>query len=919
MSLSMPNGRSRSSNSNSRVSISIMYRDFLKEIGAEESNTMDYLFGESSEEEGDDNDENENEDHDEDDTIPYNVGEKPSITTAAATTTSIVANSARRFRLFSPDNSTTTSSTTSDQELLQLWESKVEDNGNTVVDDDDLHHHQQYHEDEDHVDHDEEVKVTSTIAVPKDGETNSSSHQVEWREKLHQATIHQEHLMLQMMKLQNNQKASSPIKHKRENFVATKVDTKEGTYTPMVEQKETTARQGILLQDLVVGSPILLQEVSFRNDKLHQEWQSQQRQTVELQQKLNHLQSQFHYQQHQWQKESQQLFSPILSRTTNTTKIPRWDPTTPDAKIVSTSEAVSTAPKSVEDKNENKIIPELAVSSLSWLLQQKDERIRELEAQLDKSQRVQAEQKEELHTTREYRNKRDAEYQALLFQYEKDKKVWEDLKKEWQSHHQKEKEALIQQLDAANDLVQKQVTVNQQQREELQNFKTKTWNSELEETQNQIKIAIAQQKEKTKEFHQRIHELECRHEEERQSWSSQLEGYKTHIEENDADWECRLDKAQQRYAELESRYCKETQEWQDLLESCMTNTIEESEGGKEIFRFTSKEKHKCNVGFLSPIPHETSILLESTNNQLNNNETSVPIETVPSLSMENTIDNLMDELGKMDAERTAILEEIHRQDLTGVRQVNISQPTALEKSAWCCQNGSISDTKTQVCPLPVDTPQSSPRIRPAHDSSPNVLDTTSDSLVLDQTLTLLYNLKELMTCNGDMNEREASVLEQLEVLSELMQDQSSYQQMPDQSSYQSLLSSPKRGETIPEATSLDISRDDDYKAMWISGVQAAIDPWPALVSELTSRCEFLEQDRRDLARITEDILRNERESHRVMMQAAVATANREANQKLNELTQEHHHSIRIVYQSLCYRCQQGVYSMLGGEKAGCGK
>jgi hypothetical protein len=109
----------------------------------------------------------------------------------------------------------------------------------------------------------------------------------------------------------------------------------------------------------------------------------------------------------------------------------------------------------------------------------------------------------------------------------------------------------------------------------------------------------------------------------------------------------------------------------------------------------------------------------------------------------------------------------------------------------------------------VETPK--PRILPIDTNSSNgLLDTTSDSIVLDQTLSLLYTLKDLMTGQGgdNMNEREVSVLEQLEVLSVLMQDQSSL-------SYQSMLSSssPRRDEKAalsdhPTTTSLDFSRDD---------------------------------------------------------------------------------------------------------------
>ena len=101
----------------------------------------------------------------------------------------------------------------------------------------------------------------------------------------------------------------------------------------------------------------------------------------------------------------------------------------------------------------------------------------------------------------------------------------------------------------------------------------------------------------------------------------------------------------------------------------------------------------------------------------------------------------------------------------------------------------------------------------------------------------------------------------------------------------------------------------EHDTTWISSVKAAADPWPALVAELKSRCEFLEADRNELARITESIIEMERNSRRVELDTAVATAKREAAEKIHEHEQKCNRQVRAIYQSLCNHCQKKVYAM----------
>ena len=67
-------------------------------------------------------------------------------------------------------------------------------------------------------------------------------------------------------------------------------------------------------------------------------------------------------------------------------------------------------------------------------------------------------------------------------------------------------------------------------------------------------------------------------------------------------------------------------------------------------------------------------------------------------------------------------------------------------------------------------------------------------------------------------------------------------------------------------------------------------PWAALVAESRSRCEFLERDRDEVTRITEQILEMERASHKAELEAAVAEVERKANENLHNI-----HKISITY------------------------
>ena len=519
--------------------------------------------------------------------------------------------------------------------LQVIREEEEEDNeGNMSSEDEELLHEWES-EDDGEIQEQEEEEMSQ-----QNDSQNGSTKPPEWQEMLKEATFQQKELMEQLKNLKMIQSKSSP----------SKMMDADTTRTPN--------QQSMGPENL--SSP-LLEEISLRNAYLQDEWHEQQQQTVELQDKLNAVQSKINEEQNQWKKEQEELFSPIR---TQQTKIPRWGATPTKSPFTSNHNFAAASPSSelprfdtMTKSNGNKVNesveltkPQTTTDSSITLLQEAEEKVRQLQAHLKEAHSVNESQKKDLHHVRDRLKTRDLEYHNLLLQYETEKKEWKEKDQDTQSKHRQELESLGQDLDVAEEKLQKQVALNQDLREELQELKANSWKDELEETQNRIKVAIQQQTEKTNEFQTRIKELENKHDEERQDWNTRLEAYKTQLEESDAQWEAR-------YVELEEKYIKETKEWQHLLEMDMTKTFDETENNDDIFRPKTKTPWKASK--LSPIPHSTSNRQEA--NDFSMEDSSVELDRVASESMEK-IDGLLEELGQMDAERTAMLDEINGVD-----------------------------------------------------------------------------------------------------------------------------------------------------------------------------------------------------------------------------------------------------------------
>jgi len=541
--------------------------------------------------------------------------------------------------------------------------------------------------------------------------------------------------------------------------------------------------------------------------------------------------------------------------------------------------------------------------------------------------------------------------------------------------------------------------------------------AELEQTD------LDERTKQTGEFQSRIRELEDRHTTELEHWKTQANDQRRQMELNAIQMAAALEEAKTRYAEMERKHDKEVKEWQLLLNADFTKAVvnddddsarsiddnddnddydydHDDNNDNQIVLEENKNDSMMMIGavntgseLLSPIRKAASAHpnrrrqqgdegRDNGNFSFDYDNSSVDhSKSIPSQSFTNKLDDLLEEIGEMDMERTMILKEInegfsddddddndHDHDdndndndhddhsSTSAQPENKSErpdrkselePTIEEDTEDNTDVDNVNDDNHEESPRPMESPDDS-----RDDSAKEKLndsDSTTDSVVLYQTLDLLNNLKTMLTSPRGENEHE--VLERLEVLSELViQDRSAVERLEDlsesmvQSQHQCdddqiIFSSgnpdnsetPHRHQTASSGlaaveTSLVIStpasalasasasasqgieKENKNDTSWISAMKptaaADFDPWPALVAELRNRCEFLERDRDEVTRITARVLENERASHQVGLEAAVATAERKANETLLGLHLEKNREINCFYQSVCLQCQQ---------------
>jgi len=747
-----------------------------------------------------------------------------------------------------------------DDNMLTLWQSEGEDSG---VDDPNKM------KEEENVLSPETYITTST----DDSDSPFQEQVPTWKRMLEVANAKQEQIMNQMDSLQKAQRDSSPRNKMRVtvNLRKPSEDPEERSFASPLVLKEVNHNDSTLNSSMQSSSSTIHQ-ISKRNATLQGQWQSQQEKSNKLQGKLAEMQTNFYKTQQQWEKEQQELFSPAKSPS----KIPKWSSPTPNGSPAKTKGI----PESPYVSSENAGAEELELSKA--LIQQ-------LELQLEESRKVQQLQRDELRECKDRLKKRDVEHKAFLVQYETEKKAWKDESNEKQSQYQQEIQSRDDDLKDTRQKLQEQMDINQDLREkhqddskhltyikELEEEKSRlkidyTRKKDLEKTQDEIKsqmkIAIEEQTKKTREFQSRIREIEGKHAEELEYWKGEVEDHRRQIELNSTRMENQLEEANARFADLERKHDKEVKEWQLLLDADITRAI----GDGSHYEDAESQENMMAIGAgstdaeaLSPIRKEKN---KSDDNFPNGDSKNIPNE---SMTM---IDDLLHELGQMDVERTAILKEMENNEEPPEKsQTDMDKTTA---------DVSVNSTESEV---------------------------------LDETLHLLNNLKTMLTSQENVNEHETTVIERLEVLSELMQsqEQSRFENTPAKPRI--LNSSSSAVDETPAAISTLQGNAKNYSFVSAMEDSVVTSPWAALVAELRSRCEFLERDRDEVTRITEQILEMERSSHKAELEAAIAEVERKHNEKLHMLQSEANQEMNDFYRNVLFQCEEEAFDYSDGRE-----
>ena len=726
-----------------------------------------------------------------------------------------------------------------------------------------------------------------------------------------------------------------------------------------------------------------VQQRSTRNARLQNQWQSQQKESAKLQDKLTVITAKYYNQQEQWEKEQQELFSPTRSPT----KIPKWRPSTTSSEVFLTETPAYN--ENIQKKTDlitakKSIVP--SEEALSEELEASKARILLLEAQLEESDKRRKSQDVEMNDWKDLLKKRDIEHTSFLLQYEVEKKTWKDEMKEMQANHQHEletrdadlqntrqnffhqiaekddekgrfleqlkhlsatKAALTQELEVTQNQMKLKMEENQKQSEFIQeledeNQKLKinlTRKEELEVTKNetsQIEVAMEQDTLATRELELRVRQIEGRHAEEVEQWRTRVDDQRHQIESISLEMERKLEDANARFLELERKHDKEVKEWQLLIDADITKAVTDDNSfeDRNILKEDAENGMVIGAGrttaeLLSPIRKVKSMHLHHSNNgvdeksnlscdgsdSMNSDVASVPSESI------GKIDEILEELGEMDLERATILREINGHDdnvhIERVQErseapspkMNSSAMTEVSTNPDFGENAHEVEVKEEP-PKPIESPQT--------DES----EASSESEILDETLHLLNNLKNMVMSHGEGNEHETSVIERLEVLSELMQ-------LQEQSNSEFSPAKTNTTETPSDHTMLSRASVDgkSFEMLTPQGkahvtplvptedATALIEPWSRLVEELKSRCEFLERDRDEVARITDQMLQRQRASHKAELEAAVASAERKANETIHKIQLEANREVTGFFQNVYFECEQEVFNYsIGGEQ-----
>ncbi|CAJ1962631.1 unnamed protein product [Cylindrotheca closterium] len=239
-------------------------------------------------------------------------------------------------------------------------------------------------------------------------------------------------------------------------------------------------------------------------------------------------------------------------------------------------------------------------------------------------------------------------------------------------------------------------------------------------------------------------------------------------------------------------------------------------------------------------------------------------------NVERKIDGLLEEIDQMDQEREEMLGELQQ----GAPNSENLRPS---------DGSRLNEVPTKVSQKMPNDVSESPFSEHSADSDPPSND------LLDGTILLLNNLKDLMDGQESENEKETSVLDQLEALSEMMHGETNLSDFltgsrsinrSSVSAMRESVHSRASGRVPSSPLKSSTVHDEEFDA---GSLKQKEEIWRMLVAELRHRILFLEHDRNEVVRLTGSLLERERDANRLRLQSAMSSARREAFEEFQSL------------------------------------
>ncbi len=244
--------------------------------------------------------------------------------------------------------------------------------------------------------------------------------------------------------------------------------------------------------------------------------------------------------------------------------------------------------------------------------------------------------------------------------------------------------------------------------------------------------------------------------------------------------------------------------------------------------------------------------------------------------LESSIEESQSSLTRAQARQNALIQELERLQ----SQVQVLAPASIEPNGRPSKKGKHSDEGKENNILLSDPRKGSLATKHATTTSlyfSNPKENWEDS----SSSSGIDELRRSLFVRTTADEKEVSIIHHQIVDSSTLERSIQPDNLTEQIEF-----APIRGPNVQDSFELDSFEMED----------------------LRERCCFLEHDRDELVRVTDQIIEYEKESHQLQLEAAVAAAKREATEQRRLWEQHTRRHIRGLYDALCSDCRHRIDS-----------